>query len=136
MTKLARLLRSIASAIDNTGDPFRDFSVAAMNRYIGKTERYVVALEARARAAGVPDVELDGLRGFHGRFDTSRLVAAGAWSLEINLGEKIKSLAVALGENENTRRFEGVIFTGLQTIRGQLPGRATHTVTFVADVER
>lgn len=74
---LARALRSAASLLDGVETiPARWHrgNVASMNRYVGRTERYVIALEEL-----VPEQELERLRREHGRFDTRPLAEAGAW---------------------------------------------------------
>lgn len=62
---------------------FRDFhfgQMKAVNQYVGTAERYIVALE---KALG--KTAADAIRKGHPkRFDTSRLVDAGAWSQYLN----------------------------------------------------
>lgn len=61
---------------------FRSFhfaQVRATNKYVGTAERYIVALE---RALGEKAAEIR--KNHPGRFDTSRLVDAGAWSKTLN----------------------------------------------------
>lgn len=84
---LAGKLRTVATLLD--GEDYRKlaadrwaFHLAQMrvtNKYIGTAERYIVALE---RALGEKASEI---RKRHpGRFDTSRLVDAEAWSKTLN----------------------------------------------------
>lgn len=68
-------------------------SVTAMNRYVGQTERYIVALERQVRlrlrspqynetkdwSDDEVDQYLEGIRTIYGRHDTSASVDAGVW---------------------------------------------------------
>lgn len=77
---LARKLRQAAEKLDGETyipDRWHRVNVAATNRYVGVAERYIVALED---ALGVERTAA--IRGKHpGRFDTRRLVDAGAWNI-------------------------------------------------------
>jgi hypothetical protein len=77
--RLAGFLRVAAYLIDGqdfVNARWHKASVEGMNRYIGRTERYILALEA---ALGKPRV--CEIRSKHpGRFDTRNLHDAGAWN--------------------------------------------------------
>ena len=75
--QLARWLRNLAQRLDRRemvdGGLYRT-SVMSTNKYVGQTERYIVALEAEVTPERVERLRLD-----HERFDTSGLLRAGAW---------------------------------------------------------
>lgn len=82
---VARKLRTAAFLLDGrkyVTAELHQLSVRTMNSYIGQTERYIVALEklvlGLAAVGGSPDVVED-LRKKHHRFDTRKLLEAGAW---------------------------------------------------------
>lgn len=84
---MARRLRTVAFLLDGrkyVTSELHQLSVRTTNAYIGKTERYIVALERWAvTAALVHGVQaedvLEDMRRRHGRFDTRKLLEAGAW---------------------------------------------------------
>lgn len=62
---------------------FREFhhmQMRATNKYVGTAERYIVALEKALGKKAADAIR----KGHPGRFDTSRLVDAGAWSQYLN----------------------------------------------------
>lgn len=75
--RLARVLRDLATKIDGReviDFAFHRLNVQATNRYIGWTERYIVALEKK-----LGPEEVDTLREVFHRFDTQPFIKAGAW---------------------------------------------------------
>lgn len=84
---VATRLRAVASILDGrryVSPELHQLNVRTMNAYIGRTERYIVALERWAVTAalvhGVPaEGVLEDMRRRHGRFDTQGLLKAGAW---------------------------------------------------------
>jgi len=79
-TALARALRLAAARLDGVDlvpARWHRAGVETVNRYVGRTERYVLALEKL-----IPEEDLERLRKEHGRFDTRPLAEAGAWPEE------------------------------------------------------
>ena len=72
---LAKILRILARKLDPTEGSHK-LNVAAMNRYIGQTEGYIIALEAALRHPAI----VEKLRRVHGRMDTKKFRDAGAWN--------------------------------------------------------
>lgn len=73
--RIADLLRYLARRLDGI-DGLHQLNVRAMNRYIGQTEGYIIALETAIRYPGL----VNRLRRAHGRTDTKPLRDAGAWN--------------------------------------------------------
>ena len=76
--KLGGYLRVLAYLVDGqefVSARWHKIGVEGTNRYVGRTERYIVALE---EALGKPQV--CELRKQHRRFNTKPLVDAGAWN--------------------------------------------------------
>lgn len=81
---LAEKLRTVAFLLDRRGYvsvELHRLNVRSMNSYIGKTERYIAALERWAALVHGVQAEgvLEDMRRRHGRFDTRKLLEAGAW---------------------------------------------------------
>lgn len=77
LRELAQTLRHLAYKLDGVRhmpESVNRIGVMAMNQYIGQTEHYIVDLEACLAKNVVAR-----LRDVHGRFDTKRMVDAGAW---------------------------------------------------------
>ena len=80
--KIAGYLRVLAYLVDGedyVSARWHKMGVEATNRYVGRTERYIVALEtALEQSLGKPFVCT--LRKRYRRFDTKPLIDAGAWN--------------------------------------------------------
>ena len=72
--RLARLLHSMARRLDGTEGIYL-LAVASMNKYISRTERYIIDLERELHPH-----TLARHRKRHERDDTKPMLEAGAWN--------------------------------------------------------
>lgn len=77
---MIRRFRAFVARLLDLEDPeIRRLGVEAMNRYIGRTERYIAALETELEGFGA---DLAEIREFHGRSDQRDLLTkVKAWGI-------------------------------------------------------